>query len=72
MVYVLPWGGMGGKVRSLHGLKRLPESPDKMLTSDLNLTTTRNSAPIAASSCFEINLNYLIYSNSKNTPRPDT
>ena len=61
-----------GWVRSLHGLKRLPEAPDKMLTSYLNLTTTRNSALIAAGSCFEINLNDLIYSNSKNTPRPDT
>ena len=38
VVHVLPWGGMGGKVRSLHGLKRLPEAPDKMLTPDLNLT----------------------------------
>ena len=33
MVDVLLWGGMGGKVKSLHGLKRLPEAPDKMLTT---------------------------------------
>ena len=33
MVDVLPWGGMGGKVRSLYGLKRLLEAPDKMLTT---------------------------------------
>ena len=35
----LGWDVWGEKVRSLHGLKRLPEAPD-ILTSDLNLSNT--------------------------------